>query len=386
MLGRPALEAGLGPESRARYASVSVQEYFVPSHDQQVRIMTNPYRTLPHAAFWRRSVSGPAPEDVDPVSHPPFKLAPNDRIATAGSCFAQHIARTLKGLDFRYLETETGPVERSFGVFSARFGNLYTTRQLLQLFQRAYGLFVPEDVTWTLPDGRFVDPFRPQVEPGGYATTQEVVEDQERHLAAVREMFETCDVFIFTLGLTEGWRAKSDGAVFPIAPGVAGSPADMDQYEFHNFTAAETAADLKAFIRHLRMVNESVRLILTVSPVPLVATYEPRHVLVSTIYSKSALRVAAEDVVRETPGAAYYPSYEIITGHHTRYRYFSDDLRSVTNEGVDRAMSLFTKHFLYSEGEAPAVDITQPVPQKDQRGVGGEELYAIICDEEVLDQ
>lgn len=350
--------------------------------------MTNPYRSLPNSAFWRRAVSGPAPEDVDPVTAPPFKLGTSDQIATAGSCFAQHIARTLKGLNFNYLETETGPTDRNFGVFSARFGNLYTTRQLFQLFQRAYGLFEPKDDVWTLPDGRFVDPFRPQVEPGGYATAEEVRLDRKAHLAAVREMFETCDVFIFTLGLTEGWRAKADGAVFPLAPGVAGSPEDMDQYEFKNFTAAETADDLKKFIGYLRTVNPTVRLIFTVSPVPLMATYEPRHVLVSTIYSKSALRVAAEDVVRETANSAYYPSYEIITGHHTNYRYFAEDLRSVTNEGVDRAMSLFTKHFLANEGdqsETPTA-ATAPAAPRTPRKETSDELYSIVCDEEALDQ
>ena len=30
-----------------------------------------------------------------------------------------------------------------YGIYSARFGNIYTARQLLQLIQRAYGEFVP---------------------------------------------------------------------------------------------------------------------------------------------------------------------------------------------------------------------------------------------------
>ena len=86
--------------------------------------MVNPYKSLADTAFWRRAVSAPDPTEVDPVSAPPFKLGPTDLIATAGSCFAQHIARTLKTKGFKYLETETGPESRSFGVFSARFGNL----------------------------------------------------------------------------------------------------------------------------------------------------------------------------------------------------------------------------------------------------------------------
>lgn len=351
--------------------------------------MNNPYKSLADQAFWRRAVSDPSPGQVDPVSEPPFKLGPNDKIATAGSCFAQHIARTLQNMGFDYLQTETGPADRNFGVFSARFGNLYTTRQLLQLFQRAYGLFAPQDQVWTLPDGRFVDPFRPQVEPGGYMLAAEVVADRAVHLAAVREMFETCDIFIFTLGLTESWQSKRDGAVFPLAPGVAGAPENVADYEFKNFTAAETTADLLRFIDHLRLVNPDVRLIFTVSPVPLVATYEPRHVLVSTIYSKSALRVAAEDVVRQTDGASYFPSFEIITGHHTRYMYFADDLRSVTNEGVDRAMTLFAKHYLTMDTNSPLLASAAPktpktvtAPSEDR----DKDLYSIVCDEEVLDK
>jgi len=36
---------------------------------------------------------------------------------------------------------------------------------------------------------------------------------------------------------------------------------------------------MTAFVRRLREVNPAARVILTVSPVPLVATAEPRHVL-----------------------------------------------------------------------------------------------------------
>lgn len=351
--------------------------------------MTNPYRSLPDFAFWRRAVVDPAPDNVDPVTPPPFKLGTDDSVATAGSCFAQHIARTLKEKGFRYLETETGPLSRSFGVFSARFGNIYTARQLLQLFQRAYGLFESVDKVWRLSDGRFVDPFRPQVEPGGYETAEEVARDRREHLAAVRRMFEDCDVFIFTLGLTEGWRSKLDGAVFPLAPGVAGSPDSADDFEFHNFTAGETIEDLRSFIGKLRVVNPGVKLIFTVSPVPLVATYEPRHVLVSTIYSKSVLRVAAEEIVRSTPDSAYYPSYEIITGHHGRYKYFGDDLRTVTNVGVDRAMALFSEHYLENSSSHKTTrtyENRQGQRENHRMEDFAEELYHIICDEEAIDK
>ncbi|MES2303044.1 MAG: GSCFA domain-containing protein, partial [Pseudomonadota bacterium] len=83
----------------------------------------------------------------------------------------------------------------------------------------------------------------------------------------------------------------------------------------------------------------------TVSPVPLVATAENRHALVATTYSKSVLRVVAEEVARTDSRVEYFPSYEIITGSYSRGRYFESDLRSVTPEGVAHVMRVFMKHF-----------------------------------------
>src|SRR5205807_6284661 len=114
----------------------------------------------------------------------------------------------------------------NFGVFPARFGNIYTVRQLLQLFQRAYGLFEPTDSEWLSIDAGHIDPFRPRIQQAGFKTVGDLRADRDNHLQAVRQMFEQCDVFIFTLGLTEGWEAMADGAVFPLAPGVVARGVD----------------------------------------------------------------------------------------------------------------------------------------------------------------
>lgn len=91
----------------------------------------NPYLALPDSAFWRRSVSALAPEAVDPVVDVPFRIGREDAVATAGSCFAQHISRTLVADGFRYLVTESRPAtegarDENYGVFPARFGNIST--------------------------------------------------------------------------------------------------------------------------------------------------------------------------------------------------------------------------------------------------------------------
>ena len=165
--------------------------------------MKNPYAGRPDHQFWRRSVSGRGPSEVDPVVSVPFGISRSDQVATAGSCFAQHIARHLRDTGFQYFVPEDRPSlscseDENYGTFSARYGNVYTVRQLWQLFQRAYGLFEPADVAWRRADGRFIDPFRPRIQNGGFTSVEDLLAERAQHLGAVRRVFEECDVFIFT--------------------------------------------------------------------------------------------------------------------------------------------------------------------------------------------
>ncbi len=350
--------------------------------------MDSPYASLPQSAFWRQAVAAPDPAQVEPAASCPFQIGRTDRVATAGSCFAQHIARHLQKGGYNHFVTEPAhPVvppdiasSFNYAVFTARYGNIYTARQLTQLFARAYGTFTPDDDHWTDRAAALVDPFRPQIQPGGYDTLAELHRDRARHLGAVREAFENLDVFVFTLGLTEAWVSSTDGAVLPLCPGVAGGAYEPARYHFHNFTLAETHDDTLAFIDQLRRVNPRARVILTVSPVPLIATASGQHVLVATTYSKSVLRVCCEQAAAARADVAYFPSYEIITGSFSRGRYFAQDLRSVTEEGVSHVMRVFMRQF--TSGDC-AVAAPVAAPGRHVREMA--ELVAVNCDEEILD-
>ena len=367
----------------------------------------HPYVGLPDRQIWRTDPGIEAPEAFDPVSDVPFAITPQDRVVTAGSCFAQHLGHRLAGAGFGFHVTE--PVHPmipeeigrryGYGLFSARYGNVYTPRQLLQLWQRAYGLFVPKAEAWPLaPDGagpRVVDPFRPRIQPEGFVSEAELAADREVHLAAVRRAVEEADVFAFTLGLTEAWEDARDGAVFPIAPGVAGGRWTPGEVRFRNFDVAETEADLMAALEFLRARNPDVRIVLTVSPVPLAATYEDRHVAVSTALSKAVLRVAAESARARLAGCAYFPSFEIITSPHTRARYYEPDRREVRHAGVTHVMRLFLRHFGGVEDlEATAKAARRAKRRAEREGPAGEARTHMermergleaICDESAID-
>jgi len=328
--------------------------------------MAHPYSSLPDSAFWSRSVTESAASQVLALSQEDcFTIAPSERLASAGSCFAQHLARLLPGCGFNYLVTETGPADRQFGVYPARFGNLYTVRQLLQLFERAYGLFEPTDRAWTSGDV-LVDPFRPGVENPGFADLDALLADRGAHFAAVRRMFEQCDVFVFTMGLTEAWVSDIDGAVFPLAPGVRGVPPQPSGYRHRNFTVPEMVGDMQRFVTHLRLLNPGVKLVLSVSPVPMAATYERRGVLVSNGYTKAALRVVADMVVHGDERVAYFPSYEAIAGHQAAGRYYEPDRRHISAEGVREVVDLFTRSYLARGESAPPLAAERPPSQPSQ--------------------
>jgi hypothetical protein len=357
--------------------------------------VTNPYHSQPRSAFWRRSVAQCEPGEVDPVVKAKFQISRADKVATSGSCFAQHIARKLADTGFNYFVTERihpafalGAEKSNYGTYSARFGNVYTARQLLQLLLRAYGEFQPLDDVWAEPDGTFKDPFRPEIQPGGFPTMLEFRNDRQRHFAAVREMVEGLDVLVFTLGLTEAWFDGMDGAVFPLCPGVSGGTYQENRHYFVNFSVDEVAADLSAAFAFIKARNARARFIVTVSPVPLIATYEKHSVITATAYSKAVLRVAAERVCSASPDAAYFPSYEVITGNHSRGAYFEKDLRSITDAGVSHVMRLFLRHYadVHTPAEPAAPSHADTVEASTRQHLQDmRKLAAIICDEERLD-
>jgi hypothetical protein len=345
----------------------------------------HPYRGLPADQFWSTAIKPVAADALDPVRGAKFTFSPSEPVAAAGSCFAQHIARHLKQAGYNYLQTEE-PLSSTEPLFSARFGNIYTVRQLRQLLMAAYGLHRPETAVWRRKDGRFIDPLRPQLFPQGFFTADDVVQQRRTHLSAVRRVFQECRVFVFTLGLTEAWLAP-DGTALPVPPGVLGAETPDGDATFHNFTVAEMRADMDAFLADLFAVNPDVRVILTVSPVPLVATYETRHVLVSNTYSKAALRVVAEETAAAHAAVAYFPSYEIITAPQVAGRYFESDLRSVAPEGVAHVMRIFAAHMM-AESATPAPhaaardEVVVPTEEARARYAA---LAEILCDEELLD-
>ncbi|MCY1158586.1 MAG: hypothetical protein MOP51_1610 [Citricoccus sp.] len=363
----------------------------------------SPYRGRARRNFWKPAVGTRQPDSMLEVYQRRYEIAPTDRIATAGSCFAQHISRYMRRNGYRVMDLEPAPREvpaqiahqYGYGVYSARYGNIYYVRQLLQLAREALAGLEPAEPVWAR-DGRYYDAQRPSVEPDGLESPGLVLEHRRRHLEQVREMLTTADVLVFTMGLTEGWEHVVSGTVYPTAPGTIAGDFDPEVYAFRNFTVAEVHADFAAFRELAHRHNPGLRFLLTVSPVPLAATATDANAMVATTYSKAVLRAAAGQLYAEFEDVDYFPSYEIITAGPGAGRFFAPGLRDVTAEGVDTVMGyFFAEHPPAATSAdatiAPATPTTaatgEPAdgtagPVAGAQSASGEELF---CEEALLE-
>lgn len=307
----------------------------------------SPYSGRPQRAFWRGAVAGAGPFPQD-IYQPRFPVTHTTRVFTAGSCFAQHVGAAMKSAGIAVIDTE--PARRGlpeqtarrfgYGVYAARFGNLYTLRQFRQLIEEVSGTFTPACPIWNR-DGRYWDALRPGVEPEGLSSPDLVSEMRAEHLAKLAEALQQADVMVFTLGLTEAWKHIASGTVYPTAPGTIAGDYDPDVFRFVNFGVAEMLADFAALDDTLTQINPNLKWLLTVSPVPLAATASNDHVLTATMRSKAALRVVC-DMLRDTYDRVdYFPSYEMVMSPAHERSPFAEDLRSVRPEIVQEIMRVF---------------------------------------------
>lgn len=134
---------------------------------------------------------------------------------------------------------------------------------------------------------------------------------QRRAIIDVHKRAAQADVIILTLGLVEAWFDKQTLSYLNIPPwGQFGS----DRFELRVTDYTENRKSLQQLIELLRAAcKPDLKVILTVSPVPLKETFSGQDIVVANAYSKSVLRAVAQDIALENPNTDYFPSYEMVT-------------------------------------------------------------------------
>jgi hypothetical protein len=307
-----------------------------------------PYKALDEKSFWAPAVAQRNMFDIGGLWEPKFPIARPHGILTFGSCFAQHFGKALQGRSYNWLDCEPAPeglsptnaIKFNYGVFSARTGNIYTVSLLKQWVEWATGKAAIPSEVWE-QENRFYDPFRPNIEPNGFESVDELQRSRALTLEALRNGIGKAAVFVFTLGLTESWFNRRHGYEYPMCPGAVAGEFDEGAHHFVNQRFEFVHKNLVDAINRIRGLNPKIRVLLTVSPVPLTATMSGKHVLVATMESKSILRAVAGQVADQFEFVDYFPSYEIINAPPFRGTFFESNQRSVNEVGVNHVMKTF---------------------------------------------
>ncbi|MCV2893916.1 GSCFA domain-containing protein [Lentibacter sp. XHP0401] len=351
-----------------------------------------PYSSQPPKAFWRTGVADAGIYGYEGLFRSKWKLPANAAFATYGSCFAQHISRAVQANGKPWVNAEPAPASASasvaskfgYGVYSSRTANIYTAR-MLELWvalaikpKRCDSIEIWEDAA-----GRFRDSLRPTIEPDGFASHEDCIEMLKATARAFRRSAREAQVFVFTMGLTEGFENAVTGQPYALCPGTLAGTYDAAQHRFINYRYPQILKSMKTAIQGLRAINPSLKFLLTVSPVPLTATATDDHVLLATQYSKSVLRAVAGDLAEVAADIDYFPSYEIIASPPTRGQFFAPNMRSVEPDGVALVMEHFFKGMRFSKKQ-----LADNAAETARRASITAETEAddLACEEILLDQ
>jgi hypothetical protein len=256
------------------------------------------------------------------------------KITSMGSCFARNIAICLINRQYNYLVTES-PFEEA----SAHWNQVFNTACMRQIFEYTFNDDWSPLVRWWTKGQMVQEPFRRNILYNKETCRQDFAHHLEKSYKALTE----AEVIILTLGLIETWRDKRDKMTYYRVP----SPDhyDPDIHEFYVQNIQDCQTDLNEIHGLLKQYNPQAKIIITVSPVPLFATFRMDvDVVTANTLSKSTLRVAAEYLSQNCENVYYFPSYEIVT--QAIPNPYEDDNRHVTKETIKKVMNVFESQFM----------------------------------------
>lgn len=291
-----------------------------------------------------------------PYLDPSFTLDRTDSIFAIGSCFARGIETALAQRGFNVVSAA-----RDFNRFelveqkSTRLGftNKYTTFSIAQELSWALDAAAcfPEESIVALDDGTCIDPhITPTLKRVNRAGTLE----RRRVMMDVMQRIRTCRVVFLTLGLVEVWYDAHAGVYLNSTPVEEMQSQFPGRYKFFVKSYPENLANMERIYDLLtKYGHPDLQIVVTVSPVPLLATYSGQDVVLANTYSKGTLRAVAQDWAAMHANVKYFPSYEIIM-NSDRGVAWTRDLRHVTGRIAAVAMDSFVSSFT-REREASSI-------------------------------
>ncbi len=324
------IESILASDAMARARGNALRRYPAPERDGE--------RLYPLAA---------------PTVTPSFRIAPEDTIYAIGSCFARNVERALTGAGRRVLSREFDLGAIGAGIEDAsNFFNKYSIHSVLNEVRWALEreTFPGADAIYPLGKDRWCDLQLGMARLD--APLDEILAFRHRYLDALRDVAHA-DVLILTLGYVETWFDRKLGLYLNVVPPVQLLRAEPERFEFRVLGYGDVLEGLERL--HALLLKHRTRplkMLVTVSPVPLLSTFRDMDVLVANAYSKSVQRAALEEFVQGKAGVDYFPSYEFVTLSNPEVAWSRNDYRHVSGDVINRIMSDVLSRYVGEAGPA----------------------------------
>jgi len=283
-----------------------------------------------------------------PKVDPKFKLRRDDKFYAIGSCFARGIESSLTGHKITVESAapefaELQPANKELSGLG--FTNKYNTYSILNELRWALDpdAVFPQESIVQVTKTTWYDPHtNPSLALADLAETLE----RRAMMQAVTKRIKHCRAVIVTLGLAEVWRDVKADVFINRTPIPSLFKTQPGRYEFHLTSFAENWANLEAIYALLTQYGHpDVRIVVTVSPVPLMNTFSTMDIVVANTWAKSLLRAVAQEWAAAHPNVDYFPSYEIVQSSD-RAAVWERDLRHVKGAGAHHIMELFLRNYI----------------------------------------
>ena len=247
-------------------------------------------------------------------------ISASSQVTAFGSCFAANISNWLAKRSYNVLNKS----EDAGKAYVVECGEgMVNSFVILQQFEWAWENKVFDQDLWH-----------------GYDTTAYGYDPEVR--AQTKKMFDETDIFILTFGLSEIWYDEPTGNVFWRT--IPKESYDPERHKFRVSTVDENKDNMRKIYDLIRRYRPDAKIIFTLSPIPLQATFRPNSCMTSSAVSKAVLRVAIDEIIREKADEGvlhYWPSFELVTDAFQMP--FKHDRRHVKEEVLDYIMMLFER-------------------------------------------
>jgi hypothetical protein len=247
----------------------------------------------------------------------PF-VSKKTKVTAFGSCFAENIAKYLGSLGYD-LSKDRAPM-----VYISRMSEgMVNTYAILQQFEWALEKTKPSENLWH-----------------GYRCEEFGYDEEVRK--STEQVFSETELFVITLGLSEIWYDETSGGVFWRA--VPMKFYDASRHKFRVCSFGETKENIQRIYDLIRKHVPHAKILFTLSPIPLAATFRPISIVTANSASKAILRAALDEFYRDNSADLnkvlfYFPAYEIVNDLFLDK--FELDLRHVHPHIITFVMKLF---------------------------------------------